>query len=137
MDVQPKLTVRSLAAVLSGAILLPITAGLFAAATEDVQAAVSSQAGLSAGNQGRQLNLRDQLRLGLKATTKQDLEFIDSAVLAVRQGKLPRRVVDSTFLWARQRAHLNVNRVQRRRLRPMIYFQPGLTLRASRLGLQL
>lgn len=86
--------------------------------------------------QGRKLPLRDQLRAGLKAFIKKDLVFIDKVVLLVEQGKLPRRLVDSTFLWARKRARFNP-RHGRRQLRPMIYFQPALTLRAKRLGIQL
>lgn len=84
--------------------------------------------------QGRQLSLYDQLRVGLKAVTKDDFSFINKVVLLVDAGKLPRRLVDSTFLWARRRAALKSPRMA---LRPMVYFKPGLTLRAKGLGLQL
>jgi len=82
-------------------------------------------------NQGRKVTLRDQLTAGLKAKTKADLAFIDKVVIQVEQGKLPRRLVDSTFLWSRDRA---ARRSPTRRLRPMVYFQPALTLRAKRIG---
>ena len=85
-------------------------------------------------NQGRRLSLRDQLVSGLRAFTKSDLAFINSVVLAVEQGRVPRRVVDGTFLWARDRA---ARRSYRRRLRPMVYFQPAMTARAKRLGVAL
>ncbi len=80
---------------------------------------------------GRQLNLREQLTVGLKAVTKADLAFIDKVVLLVEQQQLPRPLVDSTFLWARQRAQRHS---RSRRLRPMVYFQPGLIQRARRRG---
>ncbi len=86
------------------------------------------------GQQGRKISLRDQLTVGLRAKTKADLAFIDKVILAVQQGKLPRRLVDGTFLWARDRA---TRKSLSRRLRPMVYFQPALTLRALRLGIKL
>lgn len=92
-----------------------------------------SQAG-ARGQGGRQVALQDQLRAGLKARTKADFKFIETVVLEVAQGRLPRRLVDSTFLWARQRSK---TRPGAHRLRPMVYFQPALTIQASRLGVRL
>jgi hypothetical protein len=86
------------------------------------------------GNQGRQVSLRDQLTAGLKAKTKGDFTFIDKVIANVEQGKLPRRMVDGTFLWARNRA---AAKSYARSLRPMVYFQPGLTARAKRIGVTL
>jgi len=88
----------------------------------------------TATNQGRKITLRDQLTSGLRATTKTDKAFIDQVVILVEQGKLPRRLVDGTFLWARDRA---ARRSPTRRLRPMVYFQPALVARAKRIGVQL
>lgn len=85
-------------------------------------------------NQGRRISLRDQLVSGLRAFTKADLRFIDSVVQAVEQGKLPRRIVDGTFLWARDRA---ARHSHRRRLRPMVYFRPAMVARAARLKVAL
>ena len=85
-------------------------------------------------NQGRRVDLRDQLIAGLRAFTPADRLFIDKVVTAVGQGQLPRRVVDGTFLWARDRA---ARRSSMRRLRPMVYFQPALTARARRFGVVL
>jgi hypothetical protein len=84
--------------------------------------------------QGRQVSLRDQLRVGLKARTKADFEFIDVVVERVNQGKLPRKMVDSTFLWARNRSRI---RPTTHPLRPMVYFQPALVLRAKAIGVKL
>ena len=86
------------------------------------------------GSQGRQLSLADRLRVGLKAKTAQDKAFIRKVVEAVDQGKLPRQIVDSTFLWARKRAQ---RQSKKRQLRPMVYFWPALQIRAKKLGLLL
>lgn len=84
--------------------------------------------------QGRQLSLKQQLTLGLKAVTPSDKEFIDLVVFRVEQGKLPRSLVDSTFLWARQRADA---KSYSRSLRPMVYFKPGLIARTKKLHIEL
>lgn len=84
--------------------------------------------------QGRQVDLKTQLTAGLKAFTPADRLFIDRVVLAVQQGRLPRQLVDTTFLWARDRA---VRRSYTRQFRPMVYFQPALTLRARAIGVAL
>lgn len=81
--------------------------------------------------QGRQVGLQQQLTVGLKAFTAADRIFINKVVLAVQQGRLPRQLVDTTFLWARRRA---VRRSYTRQFRPMVYFQPALILRARALG---
>jgi hypothetical protein len=52
-------------------------------------------------------------------------------VARVNQGKLPRVMVDSTFLWARNRY---VSRTSNHRLRPMVYFKPALIARAKKIG---
>lgn len=87
-----------------------------------------------ANRQGRQVSFKDQLRVGLKAVSKADFAFIDLVVLKVDQGKLPRKLVDSTFLWARNRYK---TRPGSHRLRPMVYFQPALVIQAKAVGVQL
>jgi len=86
------------------------------------------------GQQGRVVSLNDQLRVGLKAFTPSDKAFIDRVVLRVSEGKLPRSMVDSTFLWARTRY---LRRPGAHRLRPMVYFRPALVLRARRIGVEI
>jgi len=86
------------------------------------------------GEQGRQLSLADQLRTGLKVKTKADKGLIAAVVKAVEEGRLPRALVDSTFLWSRERAK---RRSRKRELRPIVYFQPALVLRAKKMGLKL
>ncbi|MGI9427355.1 MAG: hypothetical protein ACR2NM_01770 [Bythopirellula sp.] len=99
-----------------------------------VSASVAQQTGNTGPAEGRQLSLRQQLTTGLRAFTKADFVFIDKVVLAVQQGRLPRKMVDTTFLWARDRA---ARRSYLRRLRPMVYFAPGLTLRAKQINVTL
>ena len=94
----------------------------------------AQQATAPTAQQGRQLSLRSQLALGLRARTKADKAFIDKVVLLVKQGKLPRSLVDSTFLWSRERAR---KRSFKRRLRPIVFFKPGLTQRALKIGVKL
>lgn len=83
---------------------------------------------------GRQVSLYDQLRVGLKAYTKADLAFIERVVQKVDEGRLPRKMVDATFLWARNRYKAKPTAHQRR---PMVYFQPALTLQARKIGVVL
>jgi hypothetical protein len=80
---------------------------------------------------GERLSLYDQLRIGLKAVTKADMEFIDRVVLRVNEGVLPRKLVDAVFLWARNRYK---TRPSQSRLRPIVYFQPALEAQAKKLG---
>jgi hypothetical protein len=80
---------------------------------------------------GRQVSLYDQLRVGLKAVTKEDLAYIALVVQRVDEGKLPRRMVDATFLWARNRRQ---QKPTNHRLRPIVYFKPALEAQAKKIG---
>lgn len=80
---------------------------------------------------GRQVSLHDMLRVGLKAKTEADFEYIAEVVKLVDEGKLPRSMVDSSFLYARYRYRTHPTS---HRLRPMVYFQPSLTARAKKIG---
>lgn len=86
------------------------------------------------GRGGRQISLRDQLRVGLKAVTDADFAFIDLVVTRVNQNVLPKELVNSTFLYARKRVETRDGRYLKR---PMVYFQPALVLRARALGVAL
>jgi hypothetical protein len=82
----------------------------------------------------RSTQFRDRLIAGLQARLKSEIEFIDRVVAAVQAGKLPQRLVDQTFFWARQRSGITrTGRTQR----PIIYFQFALALRAQRIGVAL
>lgn len=80
---------------------------------------------------GRQVGLYDMLRVGLKAKTEADFKYIIEVVKFVDEGKLPRDMVDSSFLYARYRYRTHPSS---HRLRPMVYFQPSLTARAKKIG---
>jgi hypothetical protein len=78
--------------------------------------------------------LRDRLEKGLLARTTGDFAFLDRVVVKVSSGELPQKLVDRVFFWARKRAD---ERGGTKRRRPMIYFQPALTILARRLGVDL
>ena len=80
---------------------------------------------------GRQVSLYDMLRVGLKAKTEADFEYIAEVVKLVNEGKLPRDMVDSSFLYARYRYKTHPGSFK---LRPMVYFQPSLSARAKKIG---
>lgn len=100
----------------------------------DSQSALSQSQGGAAVNEGRQVSLKDQLTYGLMARTKSDRAFIDLVVAKVDAGVLPRQLVDSTFIWARDRA---AARRDANSVRPMIYFRPAMIARAKRLKVAL
>jgi hypothetical protein len=71
-------------------------------------------------------SLKDTLEKGLKARRPEEFSFVRRVVLLVDTGRLPRSVVESTFLWARAKEDY-----------PFQYFQMGLTLRAKKLGISM
>ena len=83
---------------------------------------------------GRQLDLEQRLRYGLRAILKTDFLFIKKVTARVDAGELPQSMVDSTFLWARRRA---LARRPKSSLRPMIYFRPAMIARAKVIGVLL
>jgi hypothetical protein len=70
------------------------------------------------------------LIFGLKAKLPSELAFIDSVVVAVEEGRLPSRLVDQTYFWARTRSG---NSLYGRPNRPIIYFIPALQARLKKL----
>jgi hypothetical protein len=66
------------------------------------------------------------IKAALGTATPEDNGFIERVVTMVEQGRLPRSLVESTFLWARQKPD---HRFQ--------YFKRALTLRAARQGIRL
>ncbi|TWT74679.1 hypothetical protein Pla123a_35030 [Posidoniimonas polymericola] len=103
------------AAFLSIALVFCLTAGLFAA-----------QQG------GKEPTFRERLVLGLQARRPSEVEFIDAVVDTVERGRLPRKLVDRTYFWARERSPV---RNGKKSHRPIIYFQPALTIQAEKLGI--
>jgi hypothetical protein len=82
----------------------------------------------------RPISLRDRLVVGLQARLKTEVAFVELVALRVRTGVLPQRIVDETFFWARARGRTLRNGRTRR---PIIYFQPAMTARAKKLGVEL
>jgi hypothetical protein len=76
---------------------------------------------------GRVISLEDQLNTGLKTRRPEETEFVEEVARLVNEGKLPRKLVDSTFSWA----------VRRRQTYPFPAFERALRLQADRLGVGL
>jgi hypothetical protein len=76
------------------------------------------------------ISLRDRLVVGLQARLKSEIAFCELVALKVQTGKLPARIVNQTFFWARERAATPRNGIQQR---PIIFFQPAMKLRAEKL----
>jgi len=100
------------------------------------RAVVAAEIGIgsiSPGTSRQSVSFRDRLVTGLQARRKSEVLFVEGVVDLVQTGRLPRRLVDETFFWARQRTKI-LRRGRSRR--PIIYFQPALRARLNRLGLQ-
>jgi hypothetical protein len=98
------------------------------------RAAETDRVIISPGRAQQVVNLRDRLVVGLQARLKSEVAFVELVVAKVRTGKLPQRIVDETFFWARNRASISRNGNSRR---PIIFFQPAMTTRAKRLRVEL
>ena len=73
------------------------------------------------------ISLEDQLKTGLRARRPEETEFIEEVARLVNAGKLPRKLVDSTFMWS----------LRRRTNYPFPAFQRALRLQADQLGVDL
>ena len=76
---------------------------------------------------GPVISLEDQLNTGLKTRRPEETDFVEEVARLVNEGKLPRKLVDSTFSWA----------VRRRQTYPFPAFERALRLQADRLGVGL
>ena len=72
------------------------------------------------------LTLKTQLQKGLKARRPVEFEYIDQIIELVDKGKLPRKLVVTTYLAAQMRTR-----------HPLQYFQLALQARARGLNVQL
>jgi hypothetical protein len=72
------------------------------------------------------LTLKQQLNNGLLARTPEERAFNDNVVKLVNEGKMPLSLVQSTFLWARNKQPY-----------PMVYFEQALRVRAKKAGIKL
>jgi hypothetical protein len=79
----------------------------------------------------REPTLRERLVAGLNVRRPSEFEFIDAVVDTVDRGELPPKLVDRMFFWARTRPSKGSQQ------RPIVYFQPGLTRVAQKLGVDI
>ena len=76
---------------------------------------------------GRTAGLEDRLKAGLRAQLPAEVDFIAKVVILVRTGKLPGKLVDSTYIWA----------IERRKEYPFPAFEKALRLQAQKIGVRL
>lgn len=76
---------------------------------------------------GRTAGLEDRLKAGLRVQLPAEEDFVEKVVLLVRTGKLPGKLVDSTYIWA----------IERRKEYPFPAFEKALRLQAEKLGVRL
>jgi hypothetical protein len=76
---------------------------------------------------GKVATLEDRLKTGLRARRPEEHRFIERVVRLVREGNLPGKLVDSTYLWA----------VERQQKYPYPLFERALRIQADRLGVDL
>lgn len=76
---------------------------------------------------GTVASLEDRLQAGLRTRLPAEKKFVEKVAMLVRTGRLPAKIVDSTYLWA----------IERRTEHPFPAFQKALRIQASRLGVQL
>lgn len=112
--------------------MLLVAAAIFAFAVvvRHARAAEAQRVAIAPGRAQQVVSLRDRLVVGLQARLDSEIAFVEVVVLQVRLGKLPQRIVDQTFFWARDRASISRNGNSRR---PIIFFQPAMRARAERL----
>lgn len=86
--------------------------------------AADKQAPIGAGGIPSNLTYREQLEKGLRARRPVEFEYLRQVVKLVDDGKLPRTLVDTTFVWARKQH------------RPLQHFQFALKARADDMNLR-
>ena len=72
-------------------------------------------------------SIEDRLTIGLKARRPEDVAWLERVAGMVREGRMPAKVVDSTYLWA----------LRRRQAYPFPSFRRALELQADRLGIEI
>jgi hypothetical protein len=72
-------------------------------------------------------DLAERLTTGLRVKAPADVAFCERVAQAVREGRLPQQVVDSTYTWA----------IARGRKYPFPAFEHVITLQAAKLGVPL
>jgi hypothetical protein len=73
------------------------------------------------------VGLEDRLKNGLRVRAPRDVKFIQTVTARVREGRLPEKLVDSTYLWA----------VSRGKKYPFPAFEHVIRLQAEKLAVPL
>lgn len=73
------------------------------------------------------IDLAERLKAGLRVQVPRDTAFCDLVAQLVHEGRLPGKVVDSTYLWA----------VSRGRKYPFPAFEQALRIKAAKLNVAL
>ncbi len=76
---------------------------------------------------GSVADLADRLTTGLRVKAPADIAFCERVAEAVRKGRLPEQLVDSTFTWS----------IARGRKYPFPAFEHVMTIQAAKLGVSL
>ena len=71
--------------------------------------------------------LEDRLKSGLRVRAPRETRFIETVAVRVREGRLPAKLVDSTYIWA----------IQRGRKYPFPAFEHVIRIQAERLNVPL
>jgi len=78
-------------------------------------------------DRGDVASLADRLKTGLRVKAPRDVAFVDMIAERVREGRLPEKLVDSTYLWA----------IRRGKKYPFPAFEHVIRLQADKLGVPL
>lgn len=73
----------------------------------------------------QEISLKDRLVTGLRATRPEEVQYCERVANAARSGKLPAKIVDSTYFWA------TAKKVDY----PLPAFAKALELQCQRLGI--
>ena len=76
---------------------------------------------------GDVIGLVDRLKTGLRVKAPRDVQFVETVADRVREGRLPEKLVDSTYLWA----------VRRGKKYPFPAFEHSIRVQAAKLNVPL
>jgi hypothetical protein len=74
----------------------------------------------------KEVSLKDRLITGLRATRPEDIQYCERVANATRTGKLPPKIVDSTYFWA----------TAKQTNYPLPAFAKALDLQCQKLGIR-
>jgi len=108
----------------AGVVVAAIVAAIVVAAVTAAPCPARADDSPRTGGGAEVISLEDQLKTGLRTRRPEEEEFVEEIVRLVNAGRLPRKVVESTYFWA----------VNRRQTYPFPAFERALRLRAEKLG---